>query len=183
MMTDTSRPSQDPDTDLIPVEEAASVADTLGSFELTSPNPYQEALWKAYGEIQEIKRQEADLAIRKSKLRKTVAALYPIVYPSPAEDINSLSLADAIRMIVKNSDTGVPAKEVRNRLFDLGYDLSKYSNPLASIWTAAKRMIDSEELTLTEDEDEKKLAPGPELKTIPETTNAETAMAAIAQQK
>jgi hypothetical protein len=177
----------EPDPDLIPVESNQSVesfsAAALGMFALTPPNPYQDALWKAYEEIQDIKRQEADLAIRKNKLRKTVDALYPIVYPSTAEDINSLSLADAIRMIVKNCDKPVAAKEVRNRLFDLGYDLSKYSNPLASIWTAAKRMIDSEELALTDDEDEKKLSPGPELKPIPESTNAETAMAAIVQQK
>jgi len=155
----------------------------LDTFELTPPNPYEGALWKAFEELQEIKKQEAELAIRKSKLRKTVDALYPIVYPAAAEDIQSLSLANAIRMVVKNADGALPAKEIRNRLRDLGYDLSKYSNPLASIWTAAKRMIDAEELELTEDEDEKKLAAGPELKTVPESTDAETAMAAKAEQQ
>ena len=152
-------------------------------FALTSPTPYEDALWKAFDELQEIKKQEADLAIRKSKLRKTVDALYPVVYQTAAEDINSLSLADAIRMIVKNCDRPASAKEIRNRLHDLGYDLSKYSNALASIWTAAKRMIDSEELCLMEDEDEKKLAAGPELKSVPESMDAETAMAAMVEQK
>jgi hypothetical protein len=188
MPTIDSKSKLMPDPDLIPLPNEGSTLqnsyeEALAGFTLTPPNPYAEALWKAYEELQTIKCQEADLALRKSKLRKTVDALYPIVYPGAPEDINSLSLADAIRLIIKNCDKPVSAKEVRNRLYDLGYDLSKYNNPLASVWTASKRMIDAEELELTEDEDEKKLTPGPTLKTIPDSTDAETAMDAIAQKQ
>jgi hypothetical protein len=82
-------------------------------------------------------------------------------------DISSLSLADAIRLVIHSTERGITAKEIRGKLDDLGYDLSKHENPLASIHTAAKRMIDTEELIWVDDHN-KKLSAGPELKPVPE---------------
>lgn len=148
-----------------------------------TPNPYEDALWKAYNELNDIKKQEHELTVRKLRLNQTVNALFPIVYPlDQTADINSYSLANAIRLVIKSTDRGISAKEVRGKLQDLGFDFSKYSNPLASIWTASKRMIEAEELVLNDDEDEKKLIAGPELKPVPETEDRVAALDQIAEQ-
>jgi hypothetical protein len=51
-------------------------------------------------------------------------------------------------------------------LVDLGFDLSKFDNPLANIHTTMNRMVESEEMEWA-DTEEKKVLPGPELKSIP----------------
>jgi hypothetical protein len=141
---------------------------------------YQDALWKAFEDLKQIQREQHELTLKTSRLKKTIDALFPIVYPDETEDINSLSLANAIRLIINSANTPVSAKEIRNRLRDLGYDLSKYNNPLASIMTAANRMVEAEELKNYDDEDEKKLMAGPELKPVPESTTKD-AVAAMEQ--
>jgi hypothetical protein len=138
---------------------------------------YQQALWKAFEDLKQVQRQQHELTLKTSQLKKTIDALFPIVYPIAPEDINSMSLANAIRLIIASTDSGVSAKEIRNRLRDLGYDLTKYNNPLASIMTAANRMVEAEELILSDDEDEKKLSAGPELKPVPDATTQDNVAA------
>jgi hypothetical protein len=101
-------------------------------------------------------------------LKQTVDALWPLAFPDAdaSPDINSMSLADAIRLMVKScSERYITVKEIRGKLQDIGFDLSKYSNPLASIHTAASRMVASEELNWVDD-DGKKLTAGKELKPV-----------------
>lgn len=90
-------------------------------------------------------------------------------------DVNEYSLSNAVRFIFNSlepgSDRGLTAMEVRSKLQDLGYDLTKYENPLASIHTCVRRMIETDELKLmesNEDEKKKKFEPGPELKQVPQ---------------
>lgn len=133
-------------------------------------NPYIPAVIKAWTDLQELQEQERQLTIRKAQLKQTIDALFPLAYPGiqPTLDITSMTLADAIRLVVKSCGRPISIKETRGKLEDLGVDLSKYSNPLASIHTAVARMIESEELMWTDDEG-KKLSPGPELKSVPST--------------
>jgi len=138
-----------------------------------TPNPYSDALWKAYTELQELQKTEHELTLKKARLKQTIDALYPIVFPDATRDINELTLANAIRLVINSTGRPITSKEVRSRLEDLGYDLSKFKNPLASIHTAANRMIDSEELVWVEDDDAKRLAAGPELKQVPEPSPSE----------
>jgi len=172
-----------PNDDVNPFEEELGEADLEPLPE--APDPYSEALWRAFSDLQEVKEQEFELTLRKARLKATIDALYPIVYPNPAtSDLNSMSLSNAIRLIIQRCDGPVTPKEIRNRLRDFGYDLSKFANPLASIWTAANRMVEAEELVFADDEDEKKLTAGDKLKQVPEgTSDAEAALEQIYEQR
>jgi hypothetical protein len=136
----------------------------------TIETPYQTALFKAWEEFQKTQEDERQLTIKKLQLRQTIEALFPLAFPDwEVTDIRNMTLADAIRAVIKSSTRAVSVKEVRGKLQDLGFDLSKYDNPLASIHTATNRMVESEELIWVDDEG-KKLSPGPELKAIPESS-------------
>jgi len=132
-------------------------------------NPYVVAIMKAHEELQDLRKREHDLTVRKAQLKQTMDALWPLAFPGfdPTPDITSMTLADAIRLVVKSYGRPITVKETRSKLEDLGVDLSKYENPLASIHTAVARMVESEELVWIDDEGKKKkLSPGPELKSV-----------------
>ncbi len=69
-------------------------------------------------------------------------------------------------MVIGGADRPITAIEMRGKLTDLGFDLSKYDNPLANIHTAMNRMVEAEEMQWV-DVDEKKAVPGPQLKQVP----------------
>jgi hypothetical protein len=130
-------------------------------------NPYADAMWGAYEELKKIKVQKRELTIREAQLTKTVNALYPIVFPE-TPDINTMSLPDAIRLIIAGCDRPLSAYDMRTKLEDLGFDLAKFENPLANIHTAMNRMSESGELVHV-DGDKKRVEAGPNLKPPPET--------------
>jgi hypothetical protein len=129
--------------------------------------PYKSAIFRAWQELTEAKEEEKKLLVRKARLKASVDALWPLAFPdSTYPDITSLTLADAIRLMVQScNERPITIKEIRGKLQDLGFDLSKYKNPLASIHTAATRMVDSEELSWVDD-DGNKLTAGPEMKPV-----------------
>jgi len=134
----------------------------------STENPYVAALFQAWEELRELQEQERALVVKKAQLQQSVDALWPLACPelATAPDIRSMTLADAIRLLVQScSGRPITIKEIRGKLQDIGFDLSKYSNPLASIHTAASRMVESEELVWLDDEG-KKLTAGPELKPV-----------------
>ncbi len=130
-------------------------------------NAYQEALRAAWIELSQIQEEEKNLLVKKARLKQTCEALWPLAYPDVVyPDINSLSLADAIRLMVQScNERVITVKEIRGKLQDIGFDLSKYKNPLASIHTAATRMVESEELTWVDD-DGNKLTAGEKMKPV-----------------
>ena len=130
---------------------------------------YRDALDRAYDEWRGLQEQEKQITIRKAQLKRTFQALCPLAFPEDqiAWDVNVLSLANAIRLVIQSSDRPITAIEMRGRLTDLGVDLSKYENPMASIHTAVNRMVDSEEMDYIQEDDKKKFTAGPELKPVP----------------
>lgn len=128
---------------------------------------FDAALDAAIAELAELEEQERNIASRKANLRLTVNALWPVVFKQPLNDINALSLPDAMRLILRSAGRPLNANDYRTKLTDLGFDLSKFDNPLANIHTAMKRMVDSEEFQWVE-EGSKQVVPGPELKPVPE---------------
>jgi hypothetical protein len=128
---------------------------------------YRDALQTAYDEWLQIQQVERRYAMRKNQLRQTFLALLPLAYPVNTDpDVSTMSLSNAIRMVVGGNERPITAIEMRGRLTDLGFDLSKYENPLANIHTAMNRMVESEEFAWA-DMDEKKVIAGPELKSVP----------------
>jgi hypothetical protein len=160
-----------PETEPIPPE-----VEETPNFEVVDPDPgtppptpYQSAIFKAWQELAEAQEEEKKLLIKKARLKATVDALWPLAFPDGAyPDINSMTLADAIRLMVQGYCTpqrSITIKEIRAKLQDLGYDLSKHKNALASIHTAANRMVVAEELAWVDDEGNK-LTAGPEMKPV-----------------
>jgi len=91
--------------------------------------------------------------------------LFPLVFPEDitgiSSDVNSMSLPDAIRLVVSASEHPLSARDMQLKLDELGFDLKKFDNPLANILTAMKRMVDSGEL-VPFDGDKKRVVKGPE---------------------
>jgi hypothetical protein len=132
-----------------------------------SDNPYEVALNAAFDELQKLKEQEREIAIRKAKLRETMNALSPLVFPNKV-DINSMSLPNAMRLILGSAGRPLNAAEFLSKLEDIGFDVAKFDNPLANIHTAMNRMVESDELQWVQVEGKKKAIPGPELKPVPQ---------------
>jgi len=133
---------------------------------------FSDALFAAWRELNELKEQERKIAFRKAQLQATLNALSPLVFEQTVTDINTLSLPDAMRLIMRSANRPLSSHDMRTKLDDLGFDLTKFENPMANILTAMKRMVESEEFIWTED-GSKKVLPGPELKPAPERSYLE----------
>ena len=128
---------------------------------------YEKALYAAFEEMSQVREKERELAFRKAQLQQTVSALYPLVFPD-TPDLNSMSLPNAMRLIMHSAGRNLTAHDFKTKLEDLGFDISKFDNPLANIHTAMTRMVDSDEFYWAEKEEgKKKVGPGPELKSVP----------------
>jgi hypothetical protein len=126
---------------------------------------YKSALQKAQADWAELTRQEAGIAVRKAQLKRTIKALAALCSELP--DISAMSLADAIRLVIASTTEALSVIEIRGKLNEIGYDLSKFKTPLASIHTAVNRMVESEELIHipdAEDDTDKKVEAGKNLK-------------------
>jgi hypothetical protein len=135
---------------------------------------YKEAVDRLWNELQELRERKKELIIREAQINESLKALMPLV-GTWKTNIAEYSLSNAIRFIFNGleADRTLSAIEVRTKLQDLGYNLNEYENPLASIHTCIRRMIDTEELTVIKSEDNKKeFQPGPELKSVPEPTQS-----------
>ena len=117
-----------------------------------------------------VQNQIRELEMRKGQLSDTCRALYALCSKIP--DMNSLSLSDAIRTVFKNTERSHTAVEVRGKLQEMGYDLSKHKNALASIHTALSRMVEADELRSVEDKERTALLAGENLKEVPPSTTA-----------
>lgn len=128
-------------------------------------SPYKKALAKAMTEWTSLTKQERKIAVRKAQLKESIRALSALCSEPP--DINALSLSDAIRLMIRSTRGGLSRTGIRDKLEEMGYDLKKFKNAMASIHTAVDRMVESEEFVPVSS-DEKKVEAGPELKPVPE---------------
>lgn len=101
------------------------------------------ALEHARRELMENVRKQEELAGLSAQLRQTIAALERTCGIQPT---NTLGITDAVVDVLRLSpDRPLEPPEVKRALQEIGYDLSKYRNPLAVIHTTLKRLIESEE--------------------------------------
>jgi len=132
---------------------------------------YEEAIERIGEELEKLREQERQLTLRKAQLIQSFNALAPLAFPDEKVfDINSLTLADAIRLVIRSTSVPMKARQVQSRLCELGFELLKFNNPNASVHTALNRMLDSGELTLITDptDDTKYFECGPSLEQTPE---------------
>ena len=104
---------------------------------------YRRALDAACREWEALARQRTALEERLTQLTETIGTLTRLCGLTPKIE---WGLTDACRAILRNAASPMTPVEVRNRLAAIGFDLSEYSNELASIHTVLKRLKKSGEL-------------------------------------
>lgn len=106
--------------------------------------------------LAELRQEHDDLVKQQEQIAKRLAQLESAILGLMAlEDIPvaeaDWGLADGCRMVLRASSEPLSAIAIRQNLMDLKYDLSKHTNPLASIYSVLKRLVDSGEATSTAD--------------------------------
>jgi hypothetical protein len=104
---------------------------------------YRRALDAACREYEELAQQRGTIDARLSQLTQSIGTLLKLCGFEPTIPYG---LTDACRVILRNADVALSPTEVRDRLFAIGFDLSKYSNELAAIHTILRRLNDSGEV-------------------------------------
>lgn len=85
------------------------------------------------------------------QLEQVVTSLTPLTSEHSLEELNAflienateLNLADACREVLKKNNRYMTPIEIRDTLAASGFDLTNYSNPLASIHGVLKRFVES----------------------------------------
>jgi hypothetical protein len=98
---------------------------------------YRRALDAAIQEYEQLARQRAEVDQRLAQLVQSIGTLSRLCNVTPTV---ALGLTDACRMILKLAGHPLTVSEIRAQLGAMGFDLSKHSNPLASIHTVLRRL-------------------------------------------
>lgn len=98
---------------------------------------------------EELQRQLAETDKKMSSLAKTLSALAPLAGeeppPSPP-DPGSGGITDRIRSILRQSGEPLSPVQIRDLLEEAGCDLNGYVNPLSTIHTVLRRLLEGREI-------------------------------------
>ena len=111
---------------------------------------YRAALDAAVREYERAVAERTALDDRIAQLRQTIATLTRLCGFTPTVP---LGLTDACRLVLRNAGKPMTAVDVRERLTTIGFDHEKYANGLAAIHTVLKRLEESGEAALAEDDE------------------------------
>jgi len=111
---------------------------------------YRAALDAAVKEYERAVEARTALDDRIAQLRQTIATLTKLCGFTPTVP---LGLTDACRLVLRNAGKPMSAVDVRERLTTIGFDHEKYANGLAAIHTVLKRLEESGEAALAEDDE------------------------------
>ncbi len=106
--------------------------------------PYRTALDAAIREYEALGEQRRDLDRRLSHLAQTIGTLSRLMGLVPTVP---LGLTDACRLVLRGGLPMTPL-EVRERLLEIGVDLSVYASDLSAIHTVLKRLNEAGEIRL-----------------------------------
>jgi hypothetical protein len=110
---------------------------------------YERALAAAKRELAKLLKQRQEIDVRISRLEPTILHLESLqkrlrekaAVVSKTDYELTVGLTEAVRRTLQESHLALTAVEVGQRMEKHGFDLSKYSNPLASIHTVLKRLV------------------------------------------
>ena len=112
---------------------------------MTTIDDYRRALETAIREYETLMRQRGEIDERIAQLKQTIGSLTRLCGLTATVE---WGLTDACRLVIRNAGRSLSAIEVRDRLASIGFDLSRYSNELASIHTVLKRLNQAGEVHL-----------------------------------
>lgn len=98
---------------------------------------YRKALDAATREYEALLAERARIDARIARLAQTMGSLMRLCNLQPTVQ---WGLTDAVRAVLQAAGHPLTAVEVRDQLGAMGFDLSRYSNDLASIHTVLKRL-------------------------------------------
>lgn len=101
---------------------------------------------------------EAELSEIKTQIEhldEVLNHLAPLAGICFGKTVSNLGITDAIRTILRESQDRLSAQEVRRLLEDKGFDLSRYTSPMASIYKILGRLTDDSQEVEREKEDYK----------------------------
>ena len=98
---------------------------------------YRGALDAALREYETLLRQKADLDARLAQVAESVGTLTRLCGYTPTVPYG---LTEACKTSLRCAGTPMTPVEVRDRLLSTGFDIGKYSNPLAAIHTVLRRL-------------------------------------------
>ncbi|HYN10524.1 MAG TPA: hypothetical protein VES67_24260 [Vicinamibacterales bacterium] len=99
---------------------------------------YRQALSHARKQLYELTKQSQKIAREAAKLRQTITTLERMCGETPT---SSMKLSEAVLSVLTATDKALSVGGIKRALEQIGYDLSKYSNPLAVIHTTVKRAV------------------------------------------
>jgi hypothetical protein len=112
-------------------------------------NEYELALEKARLELSELLAAKNEIELRILRLTGTVESLRALCSNEPKSfqaEVRGLGLTDAIRRILESSNFAMSPTQVRAVLMASHFDLSEQSNPMASIHSVLKRLVEAGEV-------------------------------------
>lgn len=109
-----------------------------------SSDTYRTALDAAIKEYEGLGEQRRDIDTRLSRLAQTIGTLSRLLGLVPSVP---LGLTDGCRLVLRGGLPMTPV-EIRDRLVEIGMDLSAYSSDLSAIHTVLKRLNEAGEIRL-----------------------------------
>ena len=96
-------------------------------------------------QIENLREGVLGLAVLCGSSRSEIETKYPDLFPNTLNA--DVGLTDAIRIVLRTDpEEWLSPVQISQRLTKIGFDLSKYTNPLATIHTTLKRLFDNDEI-------------------------------------
>jgi hypothetical protein len=107
---------------------------------------FPNALAEARENLERLLRERQQLDIRIAKMEQVVAALRSYVEPGDDESATT-GFTDAVRRVLKGTIEKGPLSptQIREGMLAMGFELSRYNQPLATIHVVLKRLVKSTE--------------------------------------
>jgi len=104
---------------------------------------YRRALAAAVREYDSLAQQRLDVDKRLAAVAQTIGTLSRLCGLTIPM---TWGLTDACRLVMRAGGVPMTAREVRDRLASIGFDLTRYTNELSAVHTILKRLNESGEL-------------------------------------
>ncbi len=117
---------------------------------------YEDALRTARADLIRAIMDRDKLNLEIARLQQLVKALtFAAIKDSQARTSQenfeaALGFTEIVLTIVRTSKEAVSARDIRDRLNDLGYNLSKYANPLGFVHSVLGRLVEQEKIRETQ---------------------------------